>query len=219
MAPTLPKLKLTHFDARMRGESTRLALHVGNVPFEDERVSYKTVHDPGETWLTMKKTMPFRQMPVMTINGTTQISQSNGILRYAGTLGGLYPAADPLKAALVDQVVLHIDDMNMVIFPSIIERDNDKKTLLRKEIVEKKFPEMLSDLDKVLEKHSAGKWSVGDTLTVADLCVYVLIGLIKSGIWDGIPANMADKYTCVHRVYEAVRTHPKVVEWELAHKK
>ncbi|KAH9274356.1 hypothetical protein BASA83_003354 [Batrachochytrium salamandrivorans] len=83
-----------------------------------------------------------------------------------------YPAADPLKAALVDQVVLHIDDMNMAIFPSIIERDNDKKTLLRKEIVEKNIlPEMLSDLDKVLEKHSAGKWSVGNTLTVADLCV------------------------------------------------
>ncbi|KAH6588248.1 hypothetical protein BASA50_010853, partial [Batrachochytrium salamandrivorans] len=102
----------------MRGVSTRLALHVGNVPFEDERVSYKSVHDPGETWLTMKKTMPFRQMPVMTINGTTQIAQFNGILRYAGTLGGLYPAADPLKAALVDQVVLHIDDMNMAIFPS-----------------------------------------------------------------------------------------------------
>ncbi|KAH6586939.1 hypothetical protein BASA61_006427 [Batrachochytrium salamandrivorans] len=155
----------------------------------------------------------------MTVNGTTQIAQFNGILRYAGTLGGLYPAADPLKAALVDQVVLHIDDMNMAIFPSIIERDNNKKTLLRKEIVEKKFPEMLSDLDKVLEKHSAGTWSVGDTLTVADLCVYVLIGLIKSGLWDGIPANTADKYTCVHRVYEAVRTHPKVAEWELAHKK
>ncbi|KAH9269705.1 hypothetical protein BASA83_008177 [Batrachochytrium salamandrivorans] len=137
MAPTLPKLKFTYFDARMRGESTRLALHVGNVPFEDERVSYKSVHDPGETWLTMKKTMPFRQMPVMTVNGTTQIAQFNGILRYAGTLGGLYPAADPLKAALVDQVVLHIDDMNMAIFPSIIERDNNKKTLLRKEIVEK----------------------------------------------------------------------------------
>ncbi|KAH9269127.1 hypothetical protein BASA83_008878 [Batrachochytrium salamandrivorans] len=178
----------------MRGVSTRLALHVGNVPFEDERVSYKSVHDPGETWLTMKKTMPFRQMPVMTIN-------------------------DPLKAALVDQVVLHIDDMNMAIFPSIIERDNNKKTLLRKDIVEKKFPEMLSDLDKVLEKHSAGKWSVGNTLTVADLCVYVLIGLIKSDLWNGIPTNMADKYTCAHRVYEAVRTHPKVAEWELAHKK
>ncbi|KAH6595101.1 hypothetical protein BASA50_006087 [Batrachochytrium salamandrivorans] len=122
----------------MRGESIRLALHIDNVPFEDECVSYKSVHDPGGTWLTMEKTMPFRQMPVMTINGTTQIAQLyNGILRYAGTLGGLYPAADPLKAALVDQVVLHIDDMNMAIFPSIIERDNDKKTLLRKEIVEK----------------------------------------------------------------------------------
>ncbi|KAH9274806.1 hypothetical protein BASA83_003015 [Batrachochytrium salamandrivorans] len=65
-------------------------------------------------------------------------------------LGGLYPAADPLKAALVDQVVLHIDDMNMAIFPSIIERDNNKKTLLRKEIVESSS-EMLSGLDKVLE--------------------------------------------------------------------
>ncbi|KAH9252551.1 hypothetical protein BASA81_009510 [Batrachochytrium salamandrivorans] len=83
---------------------------------------------------------------------------------------------------------------------------------------------MLSDLDKVLEKHSTGKWSVGNTLTVADLCVYVLIGLINSGLinsglWDDIPTNMADKYTYIHCVYEAVRTHPKVVEWELAHKK
>ncbi|KAH6592173.1 hypothetical protein BASA50_008218 [Batrachochytrium salamandrivorans] len=116
----------------------RLALHIDNVPFKDEHVSYKSVHDSGETWLTMEKTMPFRQMSVMTINGTTQIAQlSNGILRYAGTLGGFHPAADPLKAALVDQVVLHIDDMNMAIFPSIIERDNNKKILLRKEIVEK----------------------------------------------------------------------------------
>ncbi|KAH6580305.1 hypothetical protein BASA61_009717 [Batrachochytrium salamandrivorans] len=142
----------------------RLALHIDNVLFKDERVSYKSVHDSGETWLTMEKTMPFRQMSVMTINGTTQIAQlSNGILRYAGTLGGFHPAADPLKAALVDQVVLHIDDMNMAILPSIIERDNNKKILLRKEIVENIyiFTEMLSDLDKVLEKHSAGKWSVG----------------------------------------------------------
>ncbi|KAH6599040.1 hypothetical protein BASA61_002719 [Batrachochytrium salamandrivorans] len=104
----------------------------------------------------MKKTMPFRQMPVMTINGTTQISQSNGILRYAGTLGGLYPAADPLKAALVDQVVLHIDDMNMVIFPSIIERDNNKKTLLRKESLKRSSQKCSATSTKCWEKHSAG---------------------------------------------------------------
>ncbi|KAH9247973.1 hypothetical protein BASA81_014386 [Batrachochytrium salamandrivorans] len=82
--------------------------------------------------------MPFRQMSChdnQRYNPNCPVS--NGILRYAGTLGGFHPAADPLKAALVDQVVLHIDDMNMAIFPSIIERDNNKKILLRKEIVEK----------------------------------------------------------------------------------
>ncbi|KAH9259514.1 hypothetical protein BASA82_001243 [Batrachochytrium salamandrivorans] len=156
----------------MRGVSTRLALHVGNVPFEDERVSYKSVHDPGETWLTMKKTMPFRQMPVMTIN-------------------------DPLKAALVDQVVLHIDDMNMAIFPSIIERDNNKKTLCAK-----------TSLKEVPRNAQRPRQSAGETQ-----CWQM------SDLWNGIPTNMADKYTCVHRVYEAVRTHPKVAKWELAHKK
>ncbi|KAH6587283.1 hypothetical protein BASA61_006347 [Batrachochytrium salamandrivorans] len=150
----------------MRGVSTRLALHVGNVPFEDERVSYK--------------------LP------------SSWHIALCWHAGGLYPAADPLKAALVDQVVLHIDDMNMAIFPSIIERDNNKKTLLRKDIVEKEVPR-----NAQRPRQSAGEtqcWQM-------------------SGLWDGIPANMADKYTCVHRVYEAVRTHPKVAEWELAHKK
>ncbi|KAH9268328.1 hypothetical protein BASA84_000241 [Batrachochytrium salamandrivorans] len=83
--------------------------------------------------------MPFRQMPVMTINGTPQISSLNGILRYAGTLGGLYPAdRTRSKPALVDQVVLHIDDMNMVIFPQYYRSVTiTKRPLLRKEIAER----------------------------------------------------------------------------------
>ncbi|KAH9263853.1 hypothetical protein BASA83_012730 [Batrachochytrium salamandrivorans] len=95
----------------------RLALHVGNVPFEDERVSYKSVHDPGETWLTMKKD---DAIPSDTCHDSQRHNPNCPVQWHIALCWHAwwsYPAADPLKAALVDQVVLHIDDMNMAIFP------------------------------------------------------------------------------------------------------
>ena len=40
MEPAMPKLKLTYFDFHGgRGEPARLALSIGGIPFEDDRVA------------------------------------------------------------------------------------------------------------------------------------------------------------------------------------
>ncbi|KAH6580103.1 hypothetical protein BASA50_005064 [Batrachochytrium salamandrivorans] len=212
MTPALPSLKLTYFGIRARAEASRLALYVGGVPFEDERVS-------GEGWGAMKQATPFGQLPLLTINGSTQIAQSNAILRYAGSLGGLYPAADPIKAALVDQIVMHIEDMSNTVYSTVREKDPEVKMQQRKVIAQDKYPAMFKSLEQVIEKHSSGKWAVGDSISVADLAIYVLIVLIKTGIWDGVPVDVADSFVRVSAVYTAVLTHPKVAEWEAAHAK
>ncbi|KAH6560106.1 hypothetical protein BASA50_010795 [Batrachochytrium salamandrivorans] len=217
MSPITPKLKLTHFDVRARAEATRITLHVGGIPFEDERIPFVNEHDLGETWKAVKHSTPFDQIPVMTVNGTTQIAQSNAILRYAGIVSGMYPADDALKAALVDQMVMHVDDMTTTVIHTIFEADAHKKMMMRKAIADEKFPAMFTCMDKVIGMHSGGKWAVGDCMTIADISVYVLVVMIKSGLWDNIPVNAADKFARVNCVYEAVRTHPKVAEWEVAH--
>lgn len=68
---------------------------------------------------------PFGQLPVMEIDGM-QVAQSVGLLRYCGLLTGLYPK-DMFQGALVDQVVLAIEDIMTATVPSIHESDQEKR--------------------------------------------------------------------------------------------
>lgn len=65
-----------------RGDSIRLALHYGGIPFADEHVTYEEL---GK----IKESLPFGQEPVLTINEKTFIPQEGAILRYVGWLTGL----------------------------------------------------------------------------------------------------------------------------------
>eukprot|EP00842_Homolaphlyctis_polyrhiza_P000524 jgi/Hompol1/1472/HPOL_000348-RA len=207
---TYPTLKFTYFGIRARGELARLTLHIGGIPFEDERIEFKD-------WPASKSSTPFGQLPVLTIDGKIHLTQSLGIARYAGSLCGLYPAADPLKAALVDQVVFHVEDMmNSVSFTNR-EKDAERKTAMRKVLAEEKLPAMYAALDKVIQQFGNGKYAVGDSLTIADIYIYVYRAIIRGGWWDNIPGNLADSHPHVTAVCETVAAHPRVVEWEATH--
>ena len=209
---SLPTLKLTYFDIRARAEVARLAFYIGNIPFEDERIN-------REGWATLKAKTTFGQLPLLTVNNDQVIAQSHGIARYAGALGGLYPASDPLDAALVDQVFFFVEDMLLKFAPTIREADAEKKAAARATLASETFPMMFIQLEKVLEQYSGGKWAVGDTITIADLAIYNFFHNIKIGLWDGIPSDLADKYPRINAIYNGVIEHPKVAEWNLAHKK
>jgi glutathione S-transferase len=81
----MPKLKLTYFDFHGgRGEPARLALSMGGVPFEDDRV-------PPSDWQRRKPDTPFGALPVLEVDGQP-LAQSNAINRYVGKLTNLYPS-------------------------------------------------------------------------------------------------------------------------------
>jgi glutathione S-transferase len=81
----MPKLKLTYFDFHGgRGEPARLALSIGGIPFEDDRVA------PSD-WPARKADTPFGALPVLEVDGQA-LAQSNAINRYVGTLTDLYPS-------------------------------------------------------------------------------------------------------------------------------
>ncbi len=93
----MANLKLTYFDFHGgRGEPARLALSMGGIAFEDDRV-------PFADWERRKEDTPFGALPVLEVDGQT-IAQSNAINRYVGKLVDLYPS-DPWQAALCDEAI------------------------------------------------------------------------------------------------------------------
>ena len=100
----MPKLKLTYFDFDGgRGEPARIALFMGGIDFEDDRV-------PPADWPARKPDTPFGSIPVLEIDGRP-VTQSNGINRYVGKLAGLYPE-DPVQAAYCDEAMDAVEDVS-----------------------------------------------------------------------------------------------------------
>jgi glutathione S-transferase len=98
----MAKMKLTYFDFHGgRGEPARLALSIGGIVFEDDRVA------PSD-WERRKGDTPFGALPVLEVDGQI-VAQSNAINRYAGKLAALYPS-DPWQAALCDEAIEAVED-------------------------------------------------------------------------------------------------------------
>ncbi|EGZ28028.1 hypothetical protein PHYSODRAFT_554350 [Phytophthora sojae] len=204
-----PKLKLTYMPHPGRAEPIRLAFFIGGVEFEDERIT-------REELANRKPSLPFNQLPVLEVDGDV-IAQSLAILRYAGTLSGLYPATDAVAAYRIDEIFALLDDMfNFPLWgASFREKDAEKQLAMRGELATGMVAKTLGFLENRIIKNK-GPYAAGSTLTVADLAIYgVLLGW-KTGV-PGFPTTIADSYTNLQRVFKQVKKHPKVVEWDAAH--
>ena len=112
----MQKLKLTYFDFHGgRAEPARLAMIIGDIPFEDERITF----DEHAEKLSDR---PFEAIPVLEVDGLA-ITQSNTITRFVGKLAGLYPE-DNLQAALCDEVMSALEDITHMIVATFSMTDD-----------------------------------------------------------------------------------------------
>ncbi|KAE9092261.1 hypothetical protein PF010_g17874 [Phytophthora fragariae] len=204
-----PKLKLTYFPLPGRAEPIRLAFYIGGIDFEDERLSF-------DEFAEVKSRLPFNQLPMLEVDGEA-ISQSLAILRFAGSITGLYPTTDPLAAFRVDEIFVLIDEMfnSPAWRETVTERDHDKLLKMREGLAKGIIPKTLDFLEKRVAAFK-GQYATGKALTVADLAIYAVVLLLKAGR-PGIPITIADPYENLQRVFGQVKAHPKVVEWNSAH--
>ena len=205
----MAKLKLTYFDFHGgRGEPARLALSIGGIPFEDDRV-------PPSEWGSRKANTPFGALPVLEVDGEV-VAQSNAINRYVGKLIDLYPS-DAWQAALCDEVMGAVEDIGTKIGATFFLPEEQKRTQ-RKELVEGPIPFYLTRLEQRLEAHG-GQYFAADRLSVADLKVFVWIRHLKSGALDHVPADLPDRVAPkLVQHYERVKSEPRVKAYYAKHR-
>jgi glutathione S-transferase len=198
----MARLKLLYFDIDGgRGEPARLALHIGGVAFEDQRVVFSD-------WPAIKPQMPYQALPVLEIDGR-QLAQSNSINRFVGKLTGLYPK-DPWQAALCDEIMDVVEDSTRLLAATFGIKNDDEKKAARQALVDGPLRLSLQQMQTRLEQ-SGGEYFADNRLTVADLKVFAWIKDLKSGHFDYIPTDLTNRVApLLIAHFERVNADPKV---------
>ncbi|KAH9465068.1 hypothetical protein MJO28_001262 [Puccinia striiformis f. sp. tritici] len=201
----MPSYKLTYFDIKGgRGDSIRLALHHGGIPFTYERLSF-------EQFGKVKDSMPFGQLPVLTVDDKNAIPQEGAILRYVGRLTGAY--SNDKEKALSQDIMLGFGDDMYTTASAFFGPEHPGKETLKKLSIEERIPKTFGNLDKYLAKKGT-TFSAGNELSVADFKLYTIITLFKSGMLHGLSADIVEKYPHVSKLYQAIDTHETVTSWK-----
>lgn len=196
-----PKYELVYFNFRARAELSRLIFVVAGVEFKDTRIR-------PEDWLQLKPTTPCGQLPVLWVDGTTQISQSHAIARYLAREFGL-AGKTSLDQAKADMIVDSVIDMMAPIHPCFSEKDVNKKNEMRRNY-EEQLPSFIEKLQNLLQQNNDGKgYFVGDEMTWADIAVM--------NAWHWIPGFGVflplHQYPALHEHRERVESHPNITKW------
>ncbi|MDG1177609.1 MAG: glutathione S-transferase [SAR324 cluster bacterium] len=202
------KLKLIYPDISFwRAETSRLALFIGGIEFEDVRPSREEI-----TKMKTDGTFPFGQCPVLQVDGKT-IAQTGAIARFCGKLSGLYPSDNNFAAAKADEVIDLCTDITIQMRPALRESDPKLRTEMRKELSETILPHWLAFLEKLLQDNGDTGFFVADSISVADLAVWRLCGWISGGVIDGIPTNLLEGFPLLSVHHQEISNLPKVMEW------
>lgn len=178
----MPSIKLSYFDVHGgRAEPVRLALAVGGIAFEDHRFTFPEFAE-------VRKSAPLGQVPVMWADGVA-ITQCDAMLRYAGKLGGLYPA-DAYQALLCDEVAYVVEEAGVAMGPTF-GMTGEAQKVARLALVNGSIPVYLKWLQNQLQAHG-GQYFADNRLTVADLKVFVDVRSLNSGRWDHIPKDLVE---------------------------
>jgi glutathione S-transferase len=192
---------LVYFDIDgARGEAARLALVIGGVPFEDDRVKFTD-------WEGRKSGTPFGALPVLEVDGQT-VAQSNGINRYVGKLAGLYPA-DAWQAALCDEAMDAVEEIATRVWSTMRLPAAEMKAQ-RESLAAGPLAYSLDRLQQRLVAHG-GRYFADGRLTVADLKVFVWIRHLRSGQLDHVAVDLPDRVAPrLVEHHDRVKAHPAV---------
>lgn len=178
-----------------------MAFVVAGVEFEDNRLA-------SDAWASLKPHTPFGALPILEVEGKPAVSQTNAILTYIGRKYELLPR-DEWEGLRLQSLLEAAEELRYTIAKTFGIKDADELKRRRAELVEGP----IRNWGTHMEKQIVGPFAAGEQIGVADIKLFVMLGWLKKGVLDHIPADVLDHLPKLQALFENVKNHPKVVDW------
>ena len=188
--------KLTYFNGRGRAEVSRLIFAAAGVQFTDERVT---------NWPTGKEDAPLGQLPYLTVDGV-KLPQSMTIARFLANKLNL-AGKDDLEKAKADAIVDTVTDF-MTAFSKVYQLPAAEKAEGTKKFMADDAPKYIGNLEKLIKTYGSNGFSVGNSLTWADLLVFDITSNMQS-----MDPKALEKSPCILAVRKSVESNAKIAAY------
>lgn len=179
------------------------------MPFKDDAIAFSA-------WGELKATgvAPYGSLPFMTLADGTKIGQTRSIQRLVGKCTSLYPE-DPIQASHIDAICDAADDLVSFTNPAGQGLEQEAKEAARLAVASEggKTHSLLKHVNAQIEALGSNGFCVGDGLTMADLSLFVMTGMLASGFFDGVPTTVCDEFAAIQKVRKTVGSLPEVMAW------
>ena len=108
------KLELIYFKMRALAEAPRLLFHYTNIEYEDV-MSWDYY---GKDWSEVKPNIPFKQLPMLIVDGKHEFCQSLAILTFIENLAGIN-ITDPILNAKANAIMQSAQELFMPLNPTV----------------------------------------------------------------------------------------------------
>jgi len=166
------KLELIYFKMRALAEAPRLLLEYTKLKY-DYIMSWDYY---GKEWAEIKYKVPFRQLPMLVIDGKHEICQSISILNFIEKIAGI-EISDPIQNAKANAVMQSAQELFMPLNPTINFSVGDRFKKKREDMMPF-LNSRFEDLDRAL-KDNDKKFYVDDKPHACDFAVYHHLDLSK----------------------------------------
>ena len=166
------KLELISFKMRALAEAPRLLLHYTKLEYDDI-MSWDYY---GKEWAEIKSKVPFRQLPMLVVDGKHEICQSIAILNFIEKIGGM-EISDPILNAKANAVMQSAQELFMPLNPTINFAVGDSFKKKREDMMP--FLNLrFEDLERALKENNE-KFYVDNNPHACDFAVYHHLDLSK----------------------------------------
>ena len=197
-----PDLKLIYFKLRALAEAPQMMMEFGGLNY-----SYIMAEDFfKKPWEEAKNHTPFNQLPLLIVNNTTEIWQSNSIVRFLAPLTGTMPN-DRLVAAQVDSIFESTHELFFPLNPTVNVVTGEQHNALKKQFLEM-FPRKLKNFSRQFERLSDGPFFFGKTPYYCDFSAYHHFSLAKI-----LDPKVLNGYSRVISFMEAFEKLPRVDDY------
>jgi len=201
---------------RALAEAPQLLLHFAEIDYEYQ-MSWDHYNDE---WTKIKPQLPFKQLPVLLVDGTQEIAQSVAILSYIEKIAGLN-LMDPLIAAKGDAILQSAQELFSPLNPAVNFSVGDDFLAKRDEM----RPYLLSrfdDLSRALSS-SGEKYFIDDVPRACDFATFHHLDISKKlddSLLNEFPRleKFVDDITSISSIGNYLETRPELIDVGIAPK-